>query len=77
MGIHEDITGSRGTGIVAGTTKYKSSFGLISLPEVSETEWMANTFRMYNKVTIYLVLMALVFAIVYWGCWGTLSSREL
>lgn len=67
VGIHEDITGSRGTGIVAGTTKYKSSFGLVSLPEVSETEWMANAVKFYNKTMIYLVLMAFVFAVVYWA----------
>lgn len=75
VGLHEDIVGSRGTGIVAGSTKYKSSFGLVSLPEVSETEWMDGVIKFYDSVTIYLILLALVFAIVYWAI-GMIEAKK-
>lgn len=75
VGLHEDITGSRGTGITAGTTKYKSSFGLVSLPEVSETEWMNGAIRLYDKLMIYMILAAVVFAVVYWAV-GVLEAKK-
>lgn len=75
VGLHEDIVGSRGTGIMAGTTKYKSSFGMISLPEVEETEWMSGAMKIFKSLQIYLILAAIIVAVVYWAI-GVLEMKH-
>lgn len=75
VGLHEDIVGSRGTGIMAGTTKYKSSFGMISLPEVEETEWMSGAMKIFKSLQIYLILAAIIVAVVYWAI-GVLELKH-
>lgn len=65
LDVHESIVGSKGTGVTAGSTKYKSSYGLSTIPDAKETEWMVRFNNIYTTILPWFFLLMVAFMIYY------------
>ena len=61
LGWHDDMVGTRGTGSINGTTKYRGFSGYVTTPELTDIPWTNSLLDMYNTaIPFFLVLMVLV-----------------
>lgn len=75
VGIHDDIVGTRGTGSINGTTKYRGFAGYVTTPEMSDLPWTNSLLNIYNTaIPFFMVFMLLLMLGAYIS--GVLSLQR-
>lgn len=66
VGWHNDMVGTNGVGATTGTTKYKSNFGYVTTPDLSEMTWTNSLMNFYkNSIPFLIVLMIVSMTFAY------------
>lgn len=66
LGWHNDMLGTEGVGAITGTTKYRSTVGYVTTPDLSEIEWTADLMDLFMKAIPYLAIaMLVIFVIIF------------
>lgn len=60
LGWHSDMVGTNGVGITAGTTKYRSNVGYVTMPDLSEIEWTDKLISFYQDCIPFLIILIVV-----------------
>lgn len=60
LGIHDDILGTKGTGSINGTTKYRGFAGYVTTPEMTDLPWTNSLLNMYNTAIPFLLVFMLL-----------------
>lgn len=60
LGWHSDMVGTNGVGATAGTTKYRSSVGYVTMPDLSEIEWTDKLISFYQDCIPFLIIVIVV-----------------
>ena len=60
VGWHNDMVGTSGTGATLGTTYYRTNYGYVTTPDLSEIQWTSSLINVYNRfVPLLVVFMVL------------------
>lgn len=75
LGWHDDMVGTRGTGSINGTTKYRGFSGYVTTPELTDMPWTNSLLDLYNNAIPFLLVFMIV---VMLGAYivGTLSLQK-
>lgn len=66
VGLHNDIVGTQGVGIITGTTKYRSNYGYVTTPDLSEISWASSLISLYNKfIPVFIIFMLITMLLAY------------
>lgn len=57
---HNDMVGTRGVGVLPGTTRYLGFSGYVTTPELTDLEWTNSMIQWYNSIIIYLIIAIFV-----------------
>lgn len=57
---HSDMVGTNGVGINTGTTKYRSTVGYVTMPDLSEIEWTDKLISFYQDCLPFLIIVVIV-----------------
>lgn len=60
LGWHNDMTGTNGVGITTGTTKYRSTMGYVTMPDLSEIQWTNSLISFYNNCVPFLIVILII-----------------
>lgn len=60
LGWHNDMTGTNGVGITAGITKYRSTMGYVTMPDLSEIQWTNSLIDFYNNCIPFLIVILII-----------------
>lgn len=60
LGWHNDMTGTNGVGVTTGTTKYRSTMGYVTMPDLSEIQWTNSLINFYNNCIPFLIIILLI-----------------
>ena len=72
---HNDMLGTKGVGVITGTTKYRGTSGYVTTPDLSEMEWTSNLISFWESGIPFIAILTLVvFAFVYLA--GILSLQR-
>ena len=66
VGWHNDMVGTKGVGITTGTTLYRTNYGYVTTPDLTEIQWASTIIDFYNSlipgiIIIVVVMMLLAF----------------
>lgn len=64
LGWHNDIVGTNGVGVNLGTTRYKSTMGYVTMPDLSEIQWTNSLINFYNECIPFLIVIILVLMVI-------------
>lgn len=57
---HNSMVGTTGMGITTGSTYYRTNYGYVTTPDLSEISWASSLIDLYNKVIPLLIVFMLV-----------------
>lgn len=60
LGWHSDMVGTNGVGVTTGTTKYRSTVGYVTMPDLSEIEWTDRLIGFYQDCIPFLIILIVV-----------------
>ena len=60
LGWHSDMVGTNGVGVTTGTTKYRSTVGYVTMPDLSEIEWTDKLIGFYQDCIPFLIIVIVV-----------------
>lgn len=60
VGWHNDMLGTTNVGNTTGTTRYRSSTGYVSTPDLSEIKWTNSLINLYNKSIPFLIVVMII-----------------
>ena len=75
VGWHNDMLGTNGVGATTGTTLYKSNYGYVTTPDLSEIEWTSSLVDFYNSAIPFLIIVMLI-AMILSFITGALSLQR-
>lgn len=64
---HADMVGTNGTSVTVGTTKYRSTMGYVTMPDLSEIQWTNSLIGFYNEaipILIVILMIIMLFAFI-------------
>lgn len=57
---HNHMVGTEGIGVVTGTTHYRTNYGYVTTPDLSEMQWTSSLISFYNSMIPFLIIMMVV-----------------
>lgn len=72
---HNDMVGTSGTGYTTGTTYYRTNYGYVTTPDLSEMQWTASLINLYNNLIPMLVIFMVVSMLIAFIT-GTMSLQR-
>lgn len=75
LGWHAGMVGTNGVGITAGTTKYRSNVGYVTMPDLSEIRWTDKLISFYQECIPFLIILIVVL-MLFAFITGTLSLQR-
>lgn len=57
---HSSMVGTNGVGAMTGTTKYRSHYGYVTTPDLSEIQWTDSLINLYNDCVPFLIVILLI-----------------
>lgn len=57
---HASMVGTNGTGITTGTTYYRTNYGYVTTPDLSELQWTNSLISLYENLTPILIILMVV-----------------
>lgn len=72
---HNDMVGTSGTGYTTGTTYYRTNYGYVTTPDLSEMQWTASLINLYNNLMPMLVIFMVVSMLIAFIT-GTMSLQR-
>lgn len=65
VGWHEDIVGGTDSNSTTGMTKYLSTSGYVTTPNLYEFEWLNSLLENYNSIVVYLIIAMAIILMCY------------
>lgn len=72
---HNDMVGTSGTGYTTGTTYYRTNYGYVTTPDLSEMQWTASLLNLYDNIIPMLVIFMVVSMLIAFIT-GTMSLQR-
>ncbi len=72
---HNNMVGTSGVGYTTGTTYYRTNYGYVTTPDLSEMQWTSSLLNLYNSLIPMLVVFMVVSMLVSFII-GTMSLQR-
>lgn len=72
---HNNMVGTNGVGYTTGTTYYRTNYGYVTTPDLSEMQWSSSLLNLYNSLIPMLVVFMVVSMLVSFII-GTMSLQR-
>lgn len=72
---HNNMVGTNGVGYTTGTTYYRTNYGYVTTPDLSEMQWTSSLLNLYNSLIPMLVVFMVVSMLVSFII-GTMSLQR-
>lgn len=72
---HNDMVGSQGMGYTTGTTYYRTNYGYVTTPDLSEMQWTNSLLNLYNTAIPILIIFMVISMLIAFVT-GTMSFQK-
>lgn len=72
---HNNMVGTNGVGYTTGTTYYRTNYGYVTTPDLSEMQWTSSLLNLYNSLIPMLVVFMVVSMLISFII-GTMSLQR-
>lgn len=72
---HNDMVGTQGTGVTTGSTYYRTNYGYVTTPDLSEVQWTASLLDFYDSMIPILVIFMIISMLLAFVT-GTMSLQR-